>query len=103
MKYNGNNHKIGDVLIKPILTAKSASLEILQQKITFYVAKWANKKTISLAIKKCFSAKVEFVNIINEKTKKRVFKGKSFLLKTGKKAIITLKKGSFINLGGFDL
>ncbi len=82
------------------VTEKAANLQV-SNKYTFTVAEDANAIAISQAVEKLFNVKVERVNVMNVKGKRKVsrmrkmsvgIKGKM------KKAIVTLKKGDSIQI-----
>ena len=75
---------ITDVLKKPVLTEKSLALQTEENKYTFDVDLNANKTEVKIAVEKLFNVKVEKVNIMNVKPKRR-------------KAIVKLAEGSTIN------
>lgn len=87
-----------DIIKAPIITEKSASLAQEKNTITFSVDTKANKTEIKNAVEKIFNVKVENVNTINVKPKKKRV-GK-YVGKTNKvkKAIVKLKEGSTIEL-----
>lgn len=90
-----NNYR--DIIKAPIVTEKSSNLA-QGNVITFSVDPKANKVQIKQAVENIFDVKVESVNTINVKPrKKRVGKyvGKT---KKIKKAIVKLKEGSSIEL-----
>ena len=91
-----NNYR--DVVKAPIVTEKSADLAQNQNTITFSVACDANKTQIKQAVEKIFNVKVESVNTINVKPKKK--RVGRYVGKTNKvkKAIVKLKEGSSIEL-----
>ena len=85
-----------DIIFAPIITEKSASMEI-DGKYVFKVDVRANKTQVKQAIEKIFDVKVLSVNIMNIHPKnKRVGKytGKS---NRYKKAIVKLAKGQTIS------
>lgn len=87
-----------DVIKAPIITEKSADLAQNKNTITFSVDPKSNKTEIKLAVEKIFNVKVDSVNTVNVKPrKKRVGKytGKTSKIK---KAIVKLKEGSTIDL-----
>ena len=91
-----NNYR--DIIKAPIVTEKSARLAQDANTITFSVDTKANKTQIKQAVEKIFDVKVEKVNTINVKPrKKRVgrYVGKTNQVK---KAIVKLKEGSSIEL-----
>ena len=86
-----------DIIKGPIMTEKSANLA-QDNLITFSVDTKANKTQIKQAIEKIFDVKVESVNTINVRPKKkRVGKYTGYTNKV-KKAIVKLKEGSSIEL-----
>ena len=86
-----------DKIISPLVTEKSTNLSD-QNKIIFKVNTGANKKNLKKNIEKIFKVNVIKVNIINKKTRIKVTRGKKVRVKGFKKAIITLKKGQYIDL-----
>ena len=82
-----------DSIRSPIITEKATILSE-QNKTVFKVHEKANKKTIKKNIEKLFKVNVIKVNIINQKKKLKIKKGR----KSYKKAIVTLKKGQSIDL-----
>ena len=87
-----------DIIKGPIMTEKSAGLAKEQNTITFSVDPKANKTEIKQAIEKIFNVKVESVNTVNVRPKKkRVGKYTGYTNKV-KKAIVKLKEGSSIEL-----
>lgn len=84
-----------DIIISPIITEKSSILRELR-KYEFVVSPFANKIEVKNAIEDIFGVKVEKVNIIKQKGKKKrmgVFEGRT----SGyKKAIVTLAEGHSI-------
>ncbi len=91
-----NNYR--DIIKAPIITEKSADLAQNKNTITFSVDVKANKTQIKQAIENIFDVKVESVNIINVKPKKKRvgrYEGKTNKVK---KAIVKLKEGSSIEL-----
>ena len=90
-----NNYR--DIIKAPIITEKSSSLAA-NNVITFSVDVRANKTQIKQAIEKIFNVKVESVNTVNVKPKKK--RVGRYVGKTNKvkKAIVKLKEGSSIEL-----
>ena len=91
-----NNYR--DVIKAPIITEKSATLSENGNVITLSVDPKANKTQIKQAVEKIFDVKVESVNTINVKPKKK--RVGRYVGKTNKvkKAIVKLKEGSSIEL-----
>ena len=86
-----------DIIKAPIITEKSSDLA-KNNVIVFSVDVKANKTQIKQAIEKVFNVKVDSVNTINVKPKKKRvgrYTGKTVKVK---KAIVKLKKGSSIEL-----
>lgn len=91
-----NNYR--DIIKAPIVTEKSAKLAQESNTVTFSVDTKANKTQIKQAVEKLFNVKVESVNTVNVRPKrKRVgrYVGKTNKVK---KAIVKLKEGSSIEL-----
>ena len=86
-----------DIIKGPIMTEKSSNLA-QDNIITLSVDVKANKTQIKQAVEKVFNVKVESVNTINVRPKKkRVGKYTGYTSKV-KKAIVKLKEGSSIEL-----
>ena len=87
-----------DIIKAPIITEKSADLAQNYNTITFSVDTKANKTQIKQAVEKIFNVKVESVNTVNVKPKKK--RVGRYVGKTNKvkKAIVKLKEGSSIEL-----
>ena len=86
-----------DVIIAPVVTEKSAA-NAEKNVYTFKVMKSANKIQIKDAIEKSFGVKVESINTLNTKPKKRRVGRYTGTTKAYKKAIVTLKGDEKINL-----
>ena len=86
---------ITDVLKKPVLTEKSLAL-MDENKYTFDVDVHSNKIEIRQAVEKLFNVKVEKVNIINVRPKKRRVGRYEGFKPSMKKAIVTLAEGQTI-------
>ncbi len=86
-----------DIIKSPIMTEKSSALA-QNNVITFSVDTKDNKIQIKQAIEKIFNVKVESVNTINVRPKRK--KVGKYVGKTNKvkKAIVKLKEGSSIEL-----
>ena len=91
-----NNYR--DIIKTPIITEKSSDLTQNKNTFVFSVDVNANKTQIKQAIEKIFNVKVESVNTINVKPKKKRvgrYVGKTNRMK---KAIVKLSEGSSIEL-----
>ena len=87
-----------DIIIRPIVTEKTMKAQETDNKVTFEIAKGANKTAVKLAVEEIFNVKVEKVNIVNTPTKaKRLGR---YVGEVGgiRKAIVKLAEGSTINL-----
>lgn len=86
------------ILIRPLLTEKMTQLKEQQNKVCFLVSPQANKIEIKRAAEEVLKVKIDSVNIINTKGKRKRlgrYEGKRSDLK---KAILTLKKGEKLEL-----
>ena len=87
-----------DVIKAPIITEKSSDLAQNNNTIVFSVDVKANKTQIKQAVEKIFNVKVEKVNTVNVKPKKK--RVGRYVGKTNrvKKAIVKLSEGTSIEL-----
>ena len=86
-----------DIIIAPVVTEKTMTLRN-ENVYTFKVAKDANKTEIKKAVEEAFNVQVKSVNTLNTKSKKRRVGKYQGRTKTYKKAIVTLKDCSSIEL-----
>lgn len=84
-----------DIVKRPIITEKSYGL-MNEGKYTFEVDKKANKLEVKQACEKLFNVKVEKVNILNVRPKKRRVGKYEGLTPSMKKAIVKLAEGQTI-------
>ena len=91
-----NNYR--NVIKAPIITEKSATLRENGNIVVFSVDPKANKVQIKQAVEKIFDVKVESVNTINVKPRKKRVGRYAGLTNRKKKAIVKLKEGSSIEL-----
>ena len=87
-----------DIIKGPIITEKSSEIAQNNNQITLSVDTKANKIEIKDAVEKLFNVKVESVNTINVRPKKKRvgrYTGKTVKVK---KAIVKLSEGSSIEL-----
>ncbi len=91
-----NNYR--DIIKAPIITEKSANLAQTQNTMTFSVDVKANKTQIKQAIEHIFDVKVESVNTVNVKPKKKRVGRYAGKTNKVKKAIVKLREGSSIEL-----
>ncbi|CCZ56798.1 50S ribosomal protein L23 [Clostridium sp. CAG:762] len=85
-----------DIIIAPIITEKSASLEA-QNTYVFKVDVKANKTSIKQAIEKIFNVKVKEVRTVNSHPKKKRVGRYTGMTNKYKKAYVTLKEGNSIS------
>ena len=85
-----------DIIIAPVITEKSEYLKNNQNVYVFKVKNTANKTQIKNVIEKQFGVKVESVNTLNAKQKKRRVGKYTGLTPAYKKAYVKLVKGSSI-------
>ena len=91
-----NNYR--DIIKAPIITENSSDLAQKENTYVFSVSVKANKTEIKEAIEKLFNVKVESVNTVNVRPrKKRVGKYTGYTNKV-KKAYVKLQEGSSIEL-----
>ncbi|MDK2985325.1 MAG: large subunit ribosomal protein [Clostridia bacterium] len=86
-----------DIIIKPVITEKTMGL-MEENKYTFIVDKRANKIQIKKAIEELFDVEVDKVRTMNLKGKLRRMGRYQGYTSSKKKAIVTLKEGSRIEL-----
>jgi len=93
---NPNNY---DVIRSAIVTEKS-TIQGAFNKYSFKVAVDANKPLIKTAVEEIFNVDVTKVNVINYDGKVKRFKGRLGKQNAFKKAIVTVKEGQTIEVGG---
>ncbi|MCI6379704.1 MAG: 50S ribosomal protein L23 [Faecalicoccus sp.] len=89
-----------DIILRPIITEKTMKMMAEDNKVTFEVAKGANKVLVRQAVEALFKVEVVKVNMQNTKPKtKRVgrYTGK---MSAVHKAIVKIKEGQSIDLFG---
>ena len=84
-----------DILIRPLITERTTDL-MTEGKYVFVVDKHANKIQIADAVKEVFNVKVENVNTVNVKGKKKRMGRSVGKTASYKKAIVKLAKGETI-------
>lgn len=87
-----------DIIIAPVITEKSSTLNSNGNVYVFKVNKKANKFQIKKAIEDAFKVKVVNVNTLLTKPKDRRVGRYTGKTKTYKKAIVTLAEGSKIEM-----
>lgn len=97
VKFTSKNVTAFKVLVKPLITEKSAIAES-RNKYSFVVAKSANKNQIKTAIEEVYGVKPANVNVVNIEGR-RVRFGRSMGKRNDyKKAIVTLPEGKTIDI-----
>ncbi len=87
-----------DIIKAPIVTEKTEKISNDGRKIVLKVDKNANKIKIRKAVEEAFDVKVDKVNTINVRPKKKRIGRYQGTTKAYKKAIITLAEGSKLDL-----
>lgn len=87
-----------DVLIKPVITENSMLKMEESNTYTFKVAKKANKVEIRKAIEEIFNVKVDNVNTMNMRGKKRRLGRNEGRTASWKKALVRLAEGDSIEI-----
>ncbi|WP_342388320.1 50S ribosomal protein L23 [Salinicoccus bachuensis] len=82
-----------DIIKRPVITERSADLMSID-KYTFDVDVKASKTQVKYAVEEIFDVKVDKVNIMNYKPKKKRMGRYSGYTRKRRKAIVTLKEGS---------
>jgi large subunit ribosomal protein L23 len=86
-----------DVIVAPVITEK-ATMASEENKVVFRVRKDATKPQIKAAVEHLFDVKVESVNTLLRKGKRKVFRGFRGTQSDIKKAIVTLAEGHKIDV-----
>ncbi len=87
-----------DILIKPVITENSMLKMEENNTYTFKVAKNANKVEIKTAIEEIFNVKVDNVNTMNMRGKKRRLGRNEGTTASWKKALVKLAEGDSIEI-----
>ncbi len=85
-----------DIILSPVLTEKSSDMSQAHNKYSFKVSRDSNKKEIGSAVQELFKVKVEKVNTISMRGKKKRVRFREGKTPDWKKAIVTLKEGQKI-------
>ena len=86
-----------DVILSPVITEKATFASELN-KVVFKVRKDSNKDQIKAAVERLFDVKVESVNTLIRKGKKKAFRGIRGQQSDVKQAIVTLAEGDRIDV-----
>lgn len=96
-----NQERLLKVLLAPHVSEKSAYSAEADQYV-FKVASDATKPEVKAAVETLFEVKVQSVNMINLKGKKKVFKGRVGKRNGTRKAIVRLVAGQEIDFAGAE-
>lgn len=86
-----------DVIVAPVITEKATYATEMNQ-VVFKVRMDATKTEIKAAVERLFDVKVEGVNTLIRKGKRKVFKGQRGQQSDLKKAVVTLADGDRIDV-----
>lgn len=86
-----------DIIMKPVVSEKTTNL-LADNKYTFWVNTKANKVEIKQAVEELFKVKVEKVNTMNVKGKRKRVRQFVGMTPGRKKAIVTLRAGDKIEI-----
>lgn len=97
-----SQERILKVLLAPHVSEKSARLADASEQYIFRVLPNATKPEVKMAVESLFDVKVQSVNMINIKGKRKVFKGRVGKRNDIKKAIVRLAPGQEIDFVGAE-
>jgi large subunit ribosomal protein L23 len=86
-----------DVIVAPVITEKATMASEANQ-VIFKVRKTATKPEIKAAVERLFDVKVQAVNTLIRKGKRKIFKGTRGVQSDVKKAVVTLAEGHKIDI-----
>ncbi len=86
-----------EIIKRPVITEKATLQKERENKVTFEVARDANKAEIKETVERLFNVKVEGVNVMNVRGKRRRLGRLWGKRPDWKKAIVTLKPGYSID------
>ena len=86
-----------DVIVAPVITEKATMASEANQ-VIFKVRKTATKSEIKAAVERLFDVKVQAVNTLIRKGKRKIFKGTRGVQSDVKKAVVTLAEGHKIDV-----
>jgi large subunit ribosomal protein L23 len=94
-----NKERLMMVLLSPVVSEK-ATLAAENQQYAFRVATDATKYQIGRAVETLFDVKVDRVQVVNVKGKKKRFGQRFGMRQDWRKAYVRLKQGHSIDFGG---
>ncbi len=92
-----NEERILKVLVAPHISEKAALLADTKEQYVFKVIPTATKSEVKQAVESLFDVKVQSVNMINIKGKRKVFKGRQGQRNGVRKAVVRLASGQEID------
>ena len=87
-----------DVIVRPLITEKTMKLQAEDNKVTFEVARSANKTQVKQAVEEIFNVKVVKVNIVNVRPRTKRMGRYVGQTSAVRKAIVKLAEGNSIEL-----
>lgn len=97
-----NQERILKVLLAPHVSEKSAIMADAAGQYVFKVVPSATKTEVKQAVETLFDVKVQSVNMINLKGKRKVFKGRQGQRNGVRKAIVRLAPGQDIDFAAAE-
>ena len=97
-----NQERILKVLLAPHVSEKSAIMADAAGQYVFKVVPSATKAEVKAAVETLFEVKVQSVNMINLKGKRKVFKGRQGQRNGVRKAIVRLVPGQDIDFAAAE-
>jgi len=88
-----SNERLLKVLLAPHVSEKSAMMAENKSQYVFKVTPDATKVEVKQAVEQLFNVKVESVNVLNLKGKRKMFKGRQGTRNGTRKAIVRLADG----------
>lgn len=97
-----NQERILKVLLAPHISEKAAIMADASEQYVFKVVPNATKTEVKQAVESLFDVKVQSVNMINIKGKRKVFKGRQGQRNGVRKAIVRLVAGQEIDFAAAE-
>lgn len=97
-----SNERLLKVLLAPHVSEKTALMADASEQYVFKVLPDATKPEVKQAVEALFDVKVQSVNMINIKGKKKLFKGRVGKRNGVRKAIVRLAPGQEIDFVGAE-
>ncbi len=97
-----NQERVLSVLLAPHVSEKAAVMADASEQYVFKVVPTATKAEVKAAVESLFDVKVQSVNMINIKGKRKVFKGRQGTRNGVRKAIVRLVSGQEIDFAAAE-